>query len=90
MPPINETHDPALRSWVGSAQEPGCDFPLQNLPHAVFRRAGSSETWRGGVAIGDQVLDLAAALASGVFDAVPAAAREALGRKMASSGRLCM
>jgi fumarylacetoacetase len=78
MPPINETHDPALRSWVGSAQEPGCDFPLQNLPHAVFRRAGSSETWRGGVAIGDQVLDLAAALASGAFDAVPAAAREAL------------
>ncbi|MCK6433254.1 MAG: fumarylacetoacetase [Aquabacterium sp.] len=78
MPQLNETHDPALRSWVASAQEPGCDFPLQNLPHAVFRRVGSNEPWRGGVAIGDQVLDLAAALTSGAFDAVPAAAREAL------------
>ena len=33
----------------------GCDFPIQNLPFAVFRRAGSGEGFRGGVAIGDQV-----------------------------------
>ena len=57
---LNDTHDPSLRSWVESAQAPGGDFPIQNLPFAVFRRAGSAEAWRGGVAIGDQVLDLAA------------------------------
>jgi len=57
---LNDTHDPSLRSWVESAQAPGGDFPIQNLPFAVFRRAGRAEAWRGGVAIGDQVLDLAA------------------------------
>lgn len=57
---LNDTHDPSLRSWVETAQAPGCDFPIQNLPFAVFRRAGTAEAWRGGVAIGDQVLDLAA------------------------------
>lgn len=63
----DETHDPALRSWVESANDIATDFPLQNLPHGVFRRAGSAERWRGGVAIGEQVLDLDAACAAGVF-----------------------
>jgi fumarylacetoacetase len=56
----NETHDVAVRSFVASANEPGADFPLQNLPFGVVRRRGSSEPFRGAVAIGDQVLDLAA------------------------------
>ncbi len=55
----NETHDPSLESFVTSAQAPGCDFTIQNLPFAIFRRKGKSEQFRGGVAIGDQVLDLA-------------------------------
>ena len=55
------THDPALRSWVASANAAGTDFPVQNLPYGRFRRAGGTEPWRIGVAIGDQVLDLAAA-----------------------------
>lgn len=67
---LNETHDPALRSWVVSANEQTTDFPIQNLPFAIFRRAGSTQTWRGGVAIGDQVLDLAAVDAKGVFTGV--------------------
>ncbi|MFI4886953.1 MAG: fumarylacetoacetase [Steroidobacterales bacterium] len=54
------THDPTLRSWVDSANLPGCDFPVQNLPFAVFRRAASGENFRCGVAIGDCVLDLGA------------------------------
>ncbi|MGQ0652284.1 MAG: fumarylacetoacetase [Betaproteobacteria bacterium] len=54
------THDPERRSWIDSANEPGGDFPLQNLPFGVFRRKGSKEAPRGGVAIGDQVFDLAA------------------------------
>ncbi len=58
--PLNATHDPQLASWVESANRPGADFPVQNLPFAVFRRLGSREAFRGGVAIGDQVLDLAA------------------------------
>lgn len=55
---INETHHLALRSWVASANDPANDFPVQNLPFAVFRRQGSQEAFRVGVAIGDQVLDL--------------------------------
>ena len=55
------THDPNLRSWVESANAPGCPTPIQNLPYARFRRAGSDEAWRIGVAIGEQILDLALA-----------------------------
>ena len=66
---LNATHDPALRSWVSSANDGLTDFPIQNLPHGVFRRSGSTEAWRGGVAIGDQILDLGAAQAAGVFAA---------------------
>jgi fumarylacetoacetase len=74
MATLNETHDPALRSWVAAANAAGCDFPIQNLPFAVFRRRGSSEPFRGGVAIGDQVLDLAAVARSSVFGGVAAGA----------------
>ena len=55
---LDETHDPSLRSWVASANNAGTDFPIQNLPLGRFRRKGSEEPWRFGVAIGDQVLDL--------------------------------
>lgn len=61
MMSIDETHDPAVRSWVESANDPGTDFPLQNLPFGRFRRAQESGALRIGVAIGDQILDLAAA-----------------------------
>jgi fumarylacetoacetase len=56
------THDPALRSWVETANAPDSDFPVQNLPLGRFRRAGADEPLRCGVAIGDQVLDLKLAL----------------------------
>src|SRR5690606_10183925 len=65
---LDETHDPALRSWVAFANEPGADFPIQNLPFAVFRRRDAAETWRGGVAIGDQIVDLAAAASSDLLE----------------------
>jgi fumarylacetoacetase len=57
---LDETHNPQARSWLESANRPACDFPVQNLPFAVFRRADSAEEYRGGVAIGDQILDLGA------------------------------
>src|SRR4051812_42171147 len=62
------------RSWVASANGHG-DFPLHNLPLGVFSRPG--ETPRGGVAIGDQVLDLRAAVAAGVFQGDALAAAQA-------------
>jgi fumarylacetoacetase len=54
---VDATHDPALRSWLESANDPATDFPIQNLPFGRFRRADDMD-WRIGVAIGDQVLDL--------------------------------
>jgi fumarylacetoacetase len=47
----------ALKSWITSANQPGCDFPIQNLPYGVFS-AGAGD--RIGVAIGDRILDLRA------------------------------
>jgi fumarylacetoacetase len=55
--PAYDANDPALESWVESANEPASDFPLQNLPFGRFRREDDS-AWCVGVAIGDQVLDL--------------------------------
>jgi len=72
---LDETHDPARRSWVASARVPGTDFPIQNLPLGVFSRGGGER--RGGIAIGDQVLDLAAALAAGLLEGEAGEAAEA-------------
>ncbi|MBT9475395.1 fumarylacetoacetase [Polaromonas sp.] len=57
---IDDSHDPALQSWVASANDPGTDFPIQNLPFGRFRTEADAD-WRIGVAIGSQVLDLRAA-----------------------------
>ena len=61
---IDETHDPKRSSWVASAQGHP-EFPIQNLPFGVFS-VGSQEP-RAGVAIGDKILDLRAALDGGCF-----------------------
>jgi fumarylacetoacetase len=81
MTQLNETHDPALQSWVDSAHQPGSDFPIQNLPFAVFRRQGSGEPWRGGVAIGAHIVDLAAAAqCAGLFEGAALTAAHAGGQ----------
>jgi fumarylacetoacetase len=82
MTQLDETHDPGLVCAVSSAQAADIDFPIQNLPFGVFRLAGSTEAFRGGVAIGDQIVDLAAALRRGWFDG---AAAEAAGAACDSS-----
>ena len=74
---LNETHDPALESWLASANAAGGDFPIQNLPFAVFRRAGTDEAFRGGVAIGDAILDLGAVHRAGVLEGIAAEAAAA-------------
>jgi fumarylacetoacetase len=71
---LDMTHDPARRSWVASANDGATDFPLQNLPYARARRAGTDEPWRIVVAIGDQALDLAGAAPLLADDAALAAA----------------
>lgn len=55
---INETHDPNLKSWVESANDPGSDFPIQNLPFADVPPTGHGFHRGVGVCIGDQFLDL--------------------------------
>jgi fumarylacetoacetase len=90
---LNETHDPSLTSWVDSANTPGADFPIQNLPFCVFRPRGSSQAFRGGVAIGDRIVDMAAlgdALSHADADARTAAAlatRDKLNGLMAAGPR---
>jgi fumarylacetoacetase len=56
---MNETHDAKVKSWVTSANQPGSDFPIQNLPFGVFRRK-NHEDGGIGVAIGDQIFDVGA------------------------------
>src|SRR4029077_14614687 len=83
--PLNETHDPARRSFVESANAVDCEFPIQNLPFGVFRPA-SEATPRVGVAIGDAVLDVAAAasaFAGVAADAARACAAPSLNPLMA-------
>ncbi|MGK7869669.1 fumarylacetoacetase [Falsiroseomonas sp. E2-1-a20] len=93
----NETHDPALRSWVDSAHAPDTDFPIQNLPLGVFSRPGGAP--RIGMAIGDQVLDLRAAgeagllqdaevLSAPTLNPLMALGREASARLRADASRL--
>ena len=84
---LNHTHDPKTRSWLESANGHP-DFPLQNLPLAICRRSGSHEVFRGSVAIGDQVLDLAALARQGLLhgavqQACEAAAQSSLNDFMA-------
>jgi fumarylacetoacetase len=81
---IDATHDPALRSWVESANVAGADFPIQNLPYATFRRRGE-ERARLGVAIGEMLLDLTEALQIASMQSVmamPRAARYGLRRRI--------
>src|SRR5690348_78299 len=58
--------DPTRRSWVESANGT-TDFPIQNLPFGVFSTDGEPESGRVGIAIGDQILDVTAALDEGLI-----------------------
>src|SRR6266508_2044150 len=71
---IDDTHSLGRRSWVASAND-HADFPIQNLPFGVFTPPAGAA--RGGVAIGDEIFDLAAALELGLFDGPAATAAQA-------------
>ena len=73
---MNETHDPKRASWVESAQG-HADFPMQNLPYGVFRRLEGGGPPSVGVAIGDQILDLAGCADVAGFNGLAAEAARA-------------
>ncbi len=73
---MNETHNPQLTSWIPSANIPGNDFPIQNLPFGVFRKKVTG-LHHIGVAIGDQVVDITAARNEGLFNGLAEEAAEA-------------
>ncbi len=58
MSALDFTHDASASSWVESARHHPA-FPLQNLPLGIFTPPGASVA-RGGVAIGEEILDVAA------------------------------
>ncbi len=65
---INETHDPNLKSWVESANDPNTDFPIQNLPFCDFWKNTTPVRRGAGMVIGDQVFDLGIATELKLFD----------------------
>ncbi len=75
MTTLNETHNPARKSWVESANTATTDFPIQNLPFGVFTAPGRDA--RGAVAIGDMIFDIKAALEAGLFSSAAAEAAKA-------------
>ncbi|SDJ79894.1 fumarylacetoacetate hydrolase [Bradyrhizobium sp. Rc2d] len=81
MAQLDETHDRKRLSWVISANG-HADFPIQNLPLGIFSPPGNSEL-RGGIAIGDMILDLTAAAEIECFKGEAREAAEAV-----SSGNL--
>ncbi len=57
--------DVSRRSWVEEANNPACEFPIQNLPYGVFRTDGGKHI---GVAIGARILDLHACACQGLLN----------------------
>lgn len=71
---LNATHDPARRSWVESANSAETDFPIQNLPFCLFVEGGAT---RGGVALGEFIIDLSRLHAAGLLDGAASEAAQA-------------
>ena len=65
---IDHTHGAVATSWVESANGHP-DFPVQNLPFGVFSPTDGAP--RIGVAIGNEILDVASTAAAGLIADVP-------------------
>jgi fumarylacetoacetase len=70
-------------SWVESANDSQTNFPLQNLPFAVFRQPDEQSSI--GVGIGDQILNLRAISNAGLLSSVPSEIVGACGRDLLNS-----
>jgi len=67
-PVIDDTHDPDLKSWVESANDPGTAFPIQNLPYCVIERDNDEDPGRLGVRLGDTIVDVAQLSRAGLIE----------------------
>ena len=63
---MDESHDPTLQSWVESANDGLTDFPIQNLALGIFSTK-KNQSRRVGMAIGDEIVDLAVVHAAGML-----------------------
>jgi fumarylacetoacetase len=63
---LQATLDASRKSWIESANAPTSDFPIQNLPFGIFSNTLNA-TRRAGVAIGDEIVDLAALESAGLL-----------------------
>lgn len=70
MSVLNATHEPKLKSFLASANDGVTDFPIQNLPFGIFSTDSNPQP-RAGVAIGDQIADLAALAEAGLLRTAP-------------------
>ncbi len=69
MPDVDHTHDPALVSWIQSANDEASAFPLQNLPWCAFHRQDEDETCaRSGVRLGEALVDVEVLAEAHFFD----------------------
>jgi fumarylacetoacetase len=76
-PVLDATHDPTTGSWVPTANDHP-DFPIQNLPLCIFTAAGETEPLRrGGIRVGEYLLDLAALTRSGLLSGAAQVAADA-------------
>ena len=67
---LDATHSPTLKSWLESANQPGADFPIQNLSFGVFTGPSNAPSSIG-VAIGDRILDLRRCAKAGLLSSLP-------------------
>ncbi|MGP3427041.1 hypothetical protein ACTVFR_22865, partial [Escherichia coli] len=65
-----------INSWLPSANIAGCEFPLANLPYAVFSSA--DQIHHIGVGIGDKIANLNALEEAGLLDSLDQSLREAV------------
>jgi fumarylacetoacetase len=77
---------PSLKSWVDSANQAECQFPIQNLPFGIFR-TGQDSGPRVGVAIGDQIVDLAVLAEQGLLPCAAAVLRRPVLNDFIALGR---
>jgi fumarylacetoacetase len=74
---MNRTLDPSRSSWLESANSSSTDFPVQNLPFGVFRRARTGAQGTTCVAIGDAILDVGGCQREGLLESLPERVQQA-------------
>jgi fumarylacetoacetase len=74
-------------SWVESANDPECGFPLENLPFCAF--VADDDEQHLGVGIGDAILDISRFASSNDGSRLPEDIREACGKSTLNALMFC-